>query len=81
MSVAIFALLGTITPEEGSGRTRSDELRNAIFSTVAFVLGAITSIIRCDAHLAVHCSAAFAGRMKTLSHVGRVAGPCSACSL
>jgi len=43
MSIAIFSLLSSITPEEG--RTRQDEIRQGIFSTVAFVTGAITSIL------------------------------------
>ncbi len=43
MAVVIFSLLSSITPEEG--RTKEDELRNGIFSTVAFLLGAITSIV------------------------------------
>uniref|UniRef100_A0A7S2QSI6 H(+)-exporting diphosphatase n=1 Tax=Chlamydomonas chlamydogama TaxID=225041 RepID=A0A7S2QSI6_9CHLO len=43
MSVLIFSLLSIVTPEEG--RTKEDELRNGIFSTIAFVLGALTSIL------------------------------------
>lgn len=43
MAVLIFALLGSITPEDG--RTRADEVRNGLFSTVAFLLGAVTSIV------------------------------------
>lgn len=43
MAILIFSLLGSVTPEEG--RTRSDEIRNGLFSTIAFVLGAITSIL------------------------------------
>jgi hypothetical protein len=45
MSVLIFGLLSSIKPEEGSGRTRADEVRNGTFSTIAFVLGALTSIL------------------------------------
>ncbi|MEW5298026.1 MAG: hypothetical protein WDW36_001190 [Sanguina aurantia] len=45
MSVVIFSLLSIITPEEGSGRTQADERRNGLFSTVAFICGAITSIV------------------------------------
>ncbi|GAX84433.1 hypothetical protein CEUSTIGMA_g11853.t1 [Chlamydomonas eustigma] len=43
MSVVIFSLLSTITPEDG--RTKADELQNGIFSTIAFLLGALTSIL------------------------------------
>lgn len=43
MSVIICTLLSIVKPEEG--RQRSDELRNGIFSTLAFVLGAVTSIV------------------------------------
>lgn len=43
MSVVICTLLSIVKPEDG--RERSDELRNGIFSTVAFVLGASTSIV------------------------------------
>ena len=43
MSVVIFSLLSIVTPEEG--RTRNDEVRNGIFSTVAFALGGATSIL------------------------------------
>lgn len=43
MAVLIFALLGSITPE--AGRTRADEVRNGLFSSIAFVLGAATSIL------------------------------------
>ena len=43
MSVLIFTLLGSIPPEDG--RTRSDELRNGLFSMVAFILGAATSCL------------------------------------
>lgn len=43
MSVIIFGLLSSITPEEGKSRT--DEVRNAAFSTVSFILGATTSIL------------------------------------
>lgn len=42
MSVAIFSLLSMVTPE--GGRTKEDELRNGAFSTVAFILGGLTSI-------------------------------------
>ncbi|GFR45263.1 hypothetical protein Agub_g6369 [Astrephomene gubernaculifera] len=43
MAAVIFSLLSIVTPEEG--RTRDDEVRNGIFSTVAFALGAATSIL------------------------------------
>jgi hypothetical protein len=43
MSVVIFTLLGSVTPEDG--RTRADEVRNGLFSTVAFILGASTSCL------------------------------------
>jgi hypothetical protein len=43
MAVLIFALLGSISPDDG--RTRADEVRNGLFSTIAFVLGAATSIL------------------------------------
>lgn len=43
MAILIFSLLGSVAPEDG--RTRSDEIRNGLFSTIAFVLGAITSIL------------------------------------
>lgn len=43
MSVVIFSLLSIVTPEDG--RTRNDEIRNGIFSTVSFVLGGATSIL------------------------------------
>jgi inorganic pyrophosphatase len=43
MAVLIFALLGSIAPE--NGRTRADEVRNGLFSTIAFLLGAATSIL------------------------------------
>jgi hypothetical protein len=45
MSILIFGLLGSVSPEEGSGRTRAHELRNGGFSTIAFILGALTSIL------------------------------------
>lgn len=45
MSVVIFSFLSIITPEEGSGRTQADERRNGLFSTIAFIAGAITSIV------------------------------------
>lgn len=43
MSVLIFGLLGSVSPEDG--RTRADEVRNGAFSTIAFVLGALTSCL------------------------------------
>ena len=43
MAVIIFSLLSIVTPEEG--RTHDDEFRNGLFSTIAFVLGALTSIL------------------------------------
>jgi len=43
MAVLIFALLGSVTPEEK--RTRADEVRNGLFSMIAFILGATTSIL------------------------------------
>lgn len=43
MAVVIFGLLGSVTPEED--RTRSDELRNGLFSMIAFLLGGSTSIL------------------------------------
>lgn len=43
MSVAIFSLLSSVKPDDD--RTRQDELRNGAFSTIAFVIGASTSII------------------------------------
>eukprot|EP00775_Hariotina_reticulata_P003821 gene3821-4079_t len=43
MALLIFALLGSVTPE--GDRTRADEVRNGLFSTIAFLLGAITSIL------------------------------------
>jgi hypothetical protein len=43
MSVLIFSLLGSIAPE--APRTRQDELKNGLFSTIAFVLGALTSCL------------------------------------
>lgn len=43
MAVLIFVLLGSVTPEEG--RTQADEMRNGLFSTISFVLGAGTSIL------------------------------------
>lgn len=43
MAVLIFALLGSVAPE--GSRTRADEVRNGMFSTIAFVLGACTSIL------------------------------------
>ena len=42
MSVLIFSLLSIVKPE--GDRTAEDELRNGIFSTIAFLLGAVTSI-------------------------------------
>ncbi|GIL74438.1 hypothetical protein Vretimale_2132 [Volvox reticuliferus] len=43
MAVVIFSLLSIVKPE--GDRTRNDEVRNGIFSTVAFVLGGATSIL------------------------------------
>lgn len=43
MSVLLLCLLGTVHPE--GDRTTDDEWRNAGFSTIAFLLGAITSIL------------------------------------
>jgi hypothetical protein len=43
MSVLIFGLLGSVAPEDG--RTRADEVRNGLFSTIAFILGAGTSCL------------------------------------
>eukprot|EP00955_Chlamydomonas_euryale_P076868 362807-Chlamydomonas_euryale.AAC.8 len=43
MSVAIFGLLSTVAPEEG--RTKDDETRNGIFSTIAFIVGGGTSLL------------------------------------
>ena len=43
MSVLIFTLLGAIPPEDG--RTRADEVRNGLFSMIAFILGAGTSCL------------------------------------
>jgi Na+/H+-translocating membrane pyrophosphatase len=43
MSVAIFSLLSTVVPEEG--RTKADETRNGVFSTIAFIIGGITSLV------------------------------------
>lgn len=43
MSVTIFSLLSMVAPEDG--RTKEDELRNGVFSTIAFVLGGITSCV------------------------------------
>lgn len=43
MAVLIFALLGSVTPDET--RTRADEVKNGLFSMIAFVLGASTSIL------------------------------------
>nr|CAC44451.1 proton-translocating inorganic pyrophosphatase [Chlamydomonas reinhardtii] len=43
MSVVICSLLSIVTPEEG--RTSADELRNGVFSTIAFALGGATSIL------------------------------------
>lgn len=43
MAVLIFALLGSVTPD--GDRTRADEVKNGLFSMVAFVLGASTSIL------------------------------------
>mmetsp|Transcript_12334 Transcript_12334/g.30187 ORF Transcript_12334/g.30187 Transcript_12334/m.30187 type:complete len:768 (-) Transcript_12334:1223-3526(-) len=42
MSVLIFSLLSIVKPE--GDRTKEDELRNGIFSTAAFIIGASTSI-------------------------------------
>ena len=43
MSILIFALLSIVKPE--GERTAHDELRNGIFSTVAFIVGALTSVL------------------------------------
>ena len=43
MSILVFGLLSSVTPE--GERTRQDELRNGIFSMVSFILGACTSIL------------------------------------
>lgn len=43
MSIIIFSFLSSVKPEEG--RTAEDEMRNGTFSTIAFVVGAITSIV------------------------------------
>lgn len=43
MAILIFGLLSSVTPE--GDRTRQDELRNGLFSMIAFVLGACTSIL------------------------------------
>ncbi|KAG1671066.1 hypothetical protein FOA52_000737 [Chlamydomonas sp. UWO 241] len=41
MAVTIFSLLSMVPPEDG--RTKEDELRNGAFSTIAFVIGGVTS--------------------------------------
>eukprot|EP00798_Chlamydomonas_sp_ICE-L_P020682 gene20682-27477_t len=43
MAVFMCTLLSLVTPEEG--RTVEDERRNGIFSTIAFLLGALTSCL------------------------------------
>ena len=43
MAVLIFALLGSVSPD--GDRTRADEVKNGLFSMIAFVLGASTSIL------------------------------------
>ena len=43
MAGAIFGLLSSVAPE--GDRTRADEVRNGAFSTVAFVVGGLTSIV------------------------------------
>lgn len=43
MAVLIFALLGSVTP--AGERTRTDEVQNGLFSMIAFLLGATTSIL------------------------------------
>ncbi len=43
MSALIFSLLSIVTPEEG--RTKDDEVKNGLFSTLAFIIGASTSIL------------------------------------
>jgi len=43
MSIIIFSLLSIVTPE--GGRTQHDELQNGIFSTIAFIVGALTSTV------------------------------------
>ena len=42
MAIAIFSLLSVVSPE--GDRSKSDEMQSATFSTVAFLLGAVTSI-------------------------------------
>jgi inorganic pyrophosphatase len=43
MAGTIFGLLSSVAPEDG--RTRADEVRNGAFSTAAFVVGGLTSIL------------------------------------
>jgi inorganic pyrophosphatase len=43
MSIAIFSLLSIVKPE--GTRTKDDEVRNGLFSTIAFIVGATTSIV------------------------------------
>jgi Na+/H+-translocating membrane pyrophosphatase len=43
MSIAIFSLLSVVQPE--GDRTKQDEMRNGIFSSISFILGAATSIL------------------------------------
>ena len=43
MAGAIFGLLSIVAPEDG--RTRADEVRNGTFSTIAFAVGGLTSIL------------------------------------
>ncbi|KAL6754594.1 vacuolar H+-pyrophosphatase [Haematococcus lacustris] len=42
-SVIIFSLLSIVKPE--GDRTKDDEFRNGLFSTIAFIVGAVTSIV------------------------------------
>nr|ADK36629.1 vacuolar H+-pyrophosphatase [Dunaliella viridis] len=43
MSIIIFSLLSIVKPE--GERTKQDEMQNGIFSTVAFIVGALTSVL------------------------------------
>ncbi len=43
MSIVIFSLLSIVKPE--GSRTAHDELQNGIFSTIAFIVGALTSVL------------------------------------
>ncbi|KAJ9533580.1 hypothetical protein QJQ45_026650 [Haematococcus lacustris] len=42
-SIIIFSLLSIVKPE--GDRTKDDEFRNGLFSTIAFIVGAVTSIV------------------------------------